>query len=39
VAAQLSERAALVDQLVVSVLPNRAESWKLFSTEVLPALS
>jgi alkanesulfonate monooxygenase SsuD/methylene tetrahydromethanopterin reductase-like flavin-dependent oxidoreductase (luciferase family) len=38
VASQLSERATLVDQLVVSVLPNQADSWMLFSSEVLPAL-
>ncbi|HKX75267.1 MAG TPA: hypothetical protein VJR05_07740 [Acidimicrobiia bacterium] len=35
---ELSRRAQLVDELVVSVLPNRRATWDLFAGEVLPHL-
>lgn len=37
-AEELSRRAELVDELVVSVLPNRREVWELFADEVLTRL-
>jgi len=39
VTAELRARADLVDELVVSVLPNVASNWLLFSTKVLPNLA
>ena len=39
VTAQLQTRAELVDELVVSVLPNTPNTWALFSQEVLPNLA
>ncbi len=38
VIAELAVRAELVDELVVSVLPNVAENWRLFASAVLPEL-
>jgi alkanesulfonate monooxygenase SsuD/methylene tetrahydromethanopterin reductase-like flavin-dependent oxidoreductase (luciferase family) len=38
VAAALNQRAASVSELVVSVLPNRPETWLLFGREVVPRL-
>ncbi len=34
----LSSRAELVDEMVLSILPNRPASWELFASEVLPTL-
>ena len=39
VTALLQTRAELVDELVVSVLPNTPSTWALFSREVLPNLA
>jgi alkanesulfonate monooxygenase SsuD/methylene tetrahydromethanopterin reductase-like flavin-dependent oxidoreductase (luciferase family) len=39
VTSDLRERAELVDELVVSVLPNKPSTWALFSKEVLPNLA
>jgi alkanesulfonate monooxygenase SsuD/methylene tetrahydromethanopterin reductase-like flavin-dependent oxidoreductase (luciferase family) len=38
VAHELRARAELVDELVVSVLPNEARNWRLFATAVMPGL-
>jgi alkanesulfonate monooxygenase SsuD/methylene tetrahydromethanopterin reductase-like flavin-dependent oxidoreductase (luciferase family) len=38
VADELSRRAEVVDEVVVSVLPNRPATWELFAAEVLPQL-
>ncbi|HUO46579.1 MAG TPA: LLM class flavin-dependent oxidoreductase [Acidimicrobiia bacterium] len=35
---ELSLRSSLVDELVLSVLPNRPATWELFAAEVLPNL-
>jgi alkanesulfonate monooxygenase SsuD/methylene tetrahydromethanopterin reductase-like flavin-dependent oxidoreductase (luciferase family) len=39
VTAELRTRAELVDEIVVSVLPNEPSTWALFSREVLPNLA
>jgi alkanesulfonate monooxygenase SsuD/methylene tetrahydromethanopterin reductase-like flavin-dependent oxidoreductase (luciferase family) len=39
VTVELRKRAELVDELVVSVLPNDTSTWAMFSKEVLPNLA
>jgi alkanesulfonate monooxygenase SsuD/methylene tetrahydromethanopterin reductase-like flavin-dependent oxidoreductase (luciferase family) len=39
ITAELTARAELVDELVVSVLPNESRAWAMFAKEVLPNLA
>jgi alkanesulfonate monooxygenase SsuD/methylene tetrahydromethanopterin reductase-like flavin-dependent oxidoreductase (luciferase family) len=39
ITAELTARIELVDELVVSVLPNESSAWALFAKEVLPNLA
>jgi hypothetical protein len=39
ITSELTARTELVDELVVSVLPNEPSAWAMFAKEVLPNLA